>query len=206
MIEVSDEQLFNMMGSAGSNQEQANLAWGEFFRRYKRYLWQTCLHHCKALPESEETAKDLFQTTMQKVFTNAKKFDFQKSSSVKSWVSKMAFNEFQDYFKKYHLKFTNELPDDVEEELQDIGDDSVAEVILDIKFEKLKKLLSHLSEKEYKILITYMSYYQIDNPNAHLPDDVMRELCSEFGIQPPAARQIKRRALLKLKKIAEQVV
>ena len=204
ITDASDEQLFDIMAKNDSNGD-ASRAWAEFFKRYKEYLWKCCLQNCKSIPEGDQVAKDLFQTTMQKIFAKSKTYKKGKSQGLKGWISKIAFNEFQDYLKKYHLKFTNDLPVDLIDEEIDEEHELESDNIQTIKFENLKILLSNLSVREYKILITYMSYHQLDKPESHLPDEVMGELCEEFKVLPANVRQIKRRALLKLKNHASQI-
>jgi RNA polymerase sigma factor (sigma-70 family) len=195
-----DDELFVMMRNSEADNEQARMAWQEFYKRYHKYLWKCCLNQCRKLDgDYVPTAKDLFQSTMQKIYLKSHTYKSRKDSSVKAWISRIAQNEFHDYLKKYYLNFVKGAIPDIPEEFEEANDDEASQKIQDIKFDKLKSLLSQLTEKEYKILITCMTYYQIDNPNAHLPDFVIEELCDEFRITSATIRQIKRRAILKLK-------
>ena len=197
---ATDEQLFLLMKNRGLDPENGNAAWGEFYRRYAKYLWKCCLIQCSSLPDGEEVAMDIFQATMEKIYDRANNFHIEKNSGLKGYISRIAQNEFHNYFKKYHLNFSNEeYP-----ETEDSSEDHEAEIqIPEIKFENLKQMLSKLSPKEYKVLITCMNYYQIDNPNSHLPDEEIKKLCIEFNIAPATIRQIKKRSLQKLKDFAK---
>jgi RNA polymerase sigma factor (sigma-70 family) len=189
--------------------EEAKKAWNEFYTRYSRYVWNRCLSQCRTAPEGDVLAKDVFQNTMQKVYENAEKFDADKNEGVKGWLSSIVHNEFCSYFNKYHLKFSNEEYPDIEDPIEDeevvLIEDAVYDKIVGIQFEALKKLLTCLTSKEYTVIITYMKYHQLDNPRTHLPDPEMRKLCSDLKITSATARQIKRRGLLKLRKLAEQL-
>lgn len=201
LVKVSDDELFADMSNFENESEQAKLAWQEFYRRHHKYLWKCCVLQCQKLKEEDylQIAKDLFQTTMHKVYVKAYTYKPQINSSVKAWLSRIAQNEFHDYLKKYHLKFIKGDIPELEDSVEDVDDSVASSNIVDLKLDKLKSLLSILTEKEYKILMVCMTYYQIDNPNAHLPDFVIDELCAEFEISPATIRQIKRRAILKLK-------
>ena len=205
--DVADGLLFELMKNADNDQGKARIAWTEFYRRYSTYLWNCCLKVCKSAPEGDKLAKDIFQSTMQKIFNQSKKYQPEKGRGVKAWISRIAHNEFIDYFNKYNANFISyDAPPEVEEEVYDEGDQNeLTNKLLSLRSEQLKSLLAQLSPKEFKILMTCMNYYQIDKPNAHLPDSEMNKLCEEFGIKSDAIRQIKRRALIKLQKFAKEI-
>jgi RNA polymerase sigma factor (sigma-70 family) len=210
LSDLADKELFELMKNHESNEENAKLAWEEFYLRYARYLWNCCLRQCKSVPDGNSVALDIFQSTMRKVYDKAGKFDSNGSLGVKAWLSKVAQNEFRDYYKKYHLHFTNDEPEkDVIDEVEvyeDSIDDSLAEKVETIQFSHLTQLLSKLNEKEYDVLITYMSYHQIDKPLAHLPDPEMDRLCKKYTIKSEAVRQIRLRAMKKLKKFSKELL
>jgi predicted SPOUT superfamily RNA methylase MTH1 len=43
-------------------------------------------------------------------------------------------------------------------------------------------------------------YYDRENPNQHLPENVIAELCTRYQVTPDYLRQIKRRAYEQLKR------
>ena len=204
---VSDNQLFELMKNVDGDPLEARSAWEEFYRRYAGYLWNCCLKICRTVSEGDSLAKDIFQSTIQKIYIKAKTYNPDRATGIKAWMGRIAYNEFIDYFNKFNQNFVlvNEMPD-VEEDVQEDEDErAITEKLLDLKEDQIKNLLSNLSAKEFKILMTCMSYFQIDNPNAHLPDDVINDLCSEFNVKSDALRQIKRRAILKLKSILSKL-
>jgi RNA polymerase sigma factor (sigma-70 family) len=208
--DVEDSQLFSLMKNRDSKLEEAKQAWNEFYKRYSKYIWNRCLKQCRTAPEGDVLAKDIFQITVKKVYENASKFDIEKNNGVKGWLSSVVHNEFYNYFNKYHLKFSNDeipdIPDSSEDEEEQLINDALYDQVVNIKFEALTKLLSCLTAKEYKVVMIYMNYHQLDKPSSHLPDDVMSALCAELNnIKSAAVRQIKGRAMKKLKKRAEQI-
>lgn len=207
---LSDSSLFELMADYDRNQEKATSAWNEFYQRYGTYLWNCCLHVCRTVPEGEKLAKDIFQSSIQKIYAHARSYDPQKARGVKGWISSIAYHEFIDYYNKYHRNFVafDQQLHEVEianDEWEEIEEETVASKVLGLKLEQLKALLSKLSPKEFKVLMTYMSHYQLDKPNSHLPDSQMKQLCAEFNVKSDAIRQIKKRALAKLKKLASEI-
>jgi len=207
--DYDDQELFSFMKNRNSKPEEAKKAWTEFYARHAKYIWNRCLSQCSTAPEGDALAKDIFQNTMQKVYENAEKFNSEKNDGIKGWLSSIVHNEFYNYFNKYHLKFSNEEHPDIEDTQEDeetlMLEDAVYDKFVGAHFEALKKLLSGLTEKEYKVIMTYMKFHRLDKPGSHLPDAEMRKLCVELNITAATARQIKRRGLLKLKKLAEQL-
>lgn len=205
ILEAKDGDLFLLMTDQG-NPGRARAAWNEFYRRYSTYLWNSCLYVCRSVPEGDRLAKDIFQSTMHKVFSRAATFDPAKGLGIKPWISRIAHNEFIDYFNKYNSRFVpGALEIEIEDEAFDEETDSdTLNKVLVIQLEQLRVLLQQLTAKELKILMTYMNYYQIDNPNSHLPDEEMSRLCDEYKIKSDAVRQIKRRALIKLRTLVKR--
>lgn len=204
--DLADSRLFELMKNKNSTPEEARKAWHEFYKRYSKYLWNRCLRQCRTAPDGEALAKDIFQDTMQKVYNQAEKFDAEKSNGTKGWLSSIVHNEFYEYFRKHHLKFTNEeLPDVAVDEEDNFIDDELKEKMSNLRIDQLGQLLSGITQKEHKILITYIKFQQLDKPNAHLPDTEMEKLCTEFNSNPEAIRQSKRRAIIKLKKQAQHI-
>lgn len=207
ILASTDGYLFELMKSAERDPEKAKAAWTEFYRRYATYLWNCCLRVCRTMTEGDRVAKDIFQSTMKKIFDQAKTYQPEKGHGIKAWISRIAHNEFIDYFNKYNAKFISfeTPPDVVDDSDDDIIDPEFEDKVVALKSDQLKVLLSHLNSKELKVLMTCMNYLQLDKPNSHLPDKVMSELCNEFNIKSDAVRQIKRRALIKLQNIAKNI-
>ena len=127
------------------------------------------------------------------------------SNHIKTWLSTIAKNELIEFLRKnpdekrlaypFRQK-SHEI--DIPFEVNDKLDNTPLKT--SIEKEKLEKGLSTLSEREKDILMTYLLYQSQDNPSKHLPDNEIEKLCNKYGINSDNLRQIKRRALLKLKK------
>ncbi len=201
---LTDRELFEIISKRETEPAAAHQAWSEFYKRYATYLWNSCLLLCKNCIEGVDLAKDIFQSTVTKIYLRAGKSDVK---SVKAWISRIAKNEFHDYVKKNLLNFSQELTPQIEvvdDESLEEEDESIYNQILSLKFDQLTALLSRLTKREYTVLTTSLTYHQEGEKN-HMPDDVIKGLCDEFNIEPGNIRIIKHRALLKLKRLAKDI-
>ena len=108
----------------------------------------------------------------------------------------MTLKELKDLIKEYNLNDRKNIPlnEDVITSTSDIEDD-----IVDYETPQKKILndaLSLLSERDREILLTCFLYQE---ENKHLPDEVLSELSNRYSTTPANIRQIKKRALDKIK-------
>ncbi len=197
----SDVDLFVMMSFREENEIEAHEAYRIFYDRYKNFLWNICTKVSQNKEFcSEELAKDVFINTMIAIYKSSHTYDENKSK-VTTWISCIARNEMYDLL--YILKEKNIggkifVPLDENIPLSNI---EVNNEILTPQKEALNKALETLSEKERDTLLTYMMY---QDGNRHLPDEVMQSLCDRYGSTSINLRQIKKRALDKVKNYISQ--
>jgi RNA polymerase sigma factor (sigma-70 family) len=191
----SDEDLLLVI--AKNDHPSKSEAFHFFYTRYSDYLWKVCSIVCRSHPQASELTKDTFQQTMTKVYLNAHSYD-KSISSVKTWISKIARNEFLNCLKQN--KSVLSLFDDIKDiNIDEITYDDTPLDTEDIKTSQIEVALLNLSEKERMILTTYMMYYDEENPDKHLPDREINDLCTYFNTTPNNIRQIKSRAMKKVK-------
>src|SRR5688572_3224623 len=89
---ASDDHLFEAMKDAEANPEKAQFAWNEFYKRYSSYLWNCCLKVCHSVTEGDDLAKDVFQSTIKKIYLQAKTYRPEKAVGIKAWISRIAYN------------------------------------------------------------------------------------------------------------------
>ncbi len=193
---LSDQALLASIGAKDSDATEANKAFELFHQRHSAYLWKLCKIVCLHHANSDELAKELFQETMVKVYFNASTFDSNKGGA-KTWLSRIAKNEFINILRRGLGSY---LFLDVSTTDSFLMDDTLEEQEKDIEPTMMEKGLNSLSEKERYILVTYMMYYDQDSPNRHLPDKQLMALSQAVGASPESIRQIKSRAMKKLKK------
>ena len=66
--------------------------------------------------------------------------------------------------------------------------------------------LDTLSEKERDVLIVWAEYYRFGNKYQRLPDDISSSLAGRWNTTPENVRQIRKRAIDKIKKHVETSV
>lgn len=182
----------------------------EFYHRYKSDIYKIVVQKCRMFRDSEELAKDIIQDTFISAFSSIKKFKLPSKSTQKEhrkiilkWLITIANNCF---YKEY-AKMKNKLAyDDIESLLGEsvynnlLVDSDGSDVLIPnpIKL-KLQNSLTLLSEKEYHIITVYADEFCIQT-SRHLSDKSLKYLCTLYETTPENIRQIKKRALDKIKK------
>lgn len=174
-----------------------------------------CIKSCGQFINGQQLADDIFQNTILKALKGIHGLrqrmtdsSTNNSNYIKAWLSRIARNELIDFLRKNpdEKRLANEFRINSEElEISyDINEDDNEDIERpSIEKEQLDKALSSLTERERDILMTYFLYQYKDNPNGHLPDTVIENLCKKHGVKSDNLRQIKKRALMKLKKACE---
>lgn len=208
LIEKTDFEILSSISECDSEQAKS-----EFFYRYQSFLLQICKKGCQFFDGGAELADDIFQNTMIKALKGIhslyKKLPENSTNvdkTIKAWLSIIARNELVEFLRKnpdekrlsdpFRAKSDSiEIgyePSDLEDQQKDVQT---------IEKQKLDGALASLSEKERHILMVYMEYFNSTEPNRHLPDNVIAELCNKYETNSTNLRKIKSRALKKLMKI-----
>ncbi len=81
------------------------------YRKYFKKMFAICISYSG----NREEAKDILQDAFVKVFTSLEQYNFK--GSLEGWIRRIVTNTAIDYFRtKKRLVFTDEFPDDTEEE------------------------------------------------------------------------------------------
>lgn len=212
--------LASIGNSSANNGLDSESAFNEFFFRYKSFLLRACKKSCVSFDSSEMLADDIFQNTLLKVLNKAHTFKSKNpdgdskniSIEIKAWLSRIAYHELINFLRKnpdekvlsnpFRTKsndLSNTIIEDHEEEIENIKPEKLIQKNL------LEAALANLSEREKYILMAYMQYFDSTQPLKHLPDDVLNGICIKFTIKPDNVRQIKGRAMKKLKLQLESI-
>jgi len=199
-------ELFLSMAMKEDNRQDAEKAFAVFYNLYKNYLYTVVRNACKSWTMyGEELIQAVHENTFLTVFENAEDFliiediPFERQEKrMKSWISKIARNEMFKLLRelkdeKDNIEYHDDLifldnPDE-ETEPQKSEDFLLAE-----------KALNSLSERDRNILVTYLMF---EDGNRKLPSSEIKRLAEMWDVLPDNMRQIKKRALDKVRKYIE---
>lgn len=182
----------------------------QFYNNYASDIYKIIIQKCRMFPSADELAKDIMQETFIKAFKAIEKFSFPAKSSPKDhrriimkWLILIARNNFnKEYARRVNESSYNEIDkiigDPTYKNLKD-NNERIDDLITNPLRLKLQNALTLLSEKELHIIITYADESCI-NSNRHLSDKSLKYLCALYETTPENIRQIKKRALDKIKK------
>lgn len=198
----SNEDLLLIVSCKDEDEDEARKAFDVFYERNAKWLFPLCRQVCSTIAHSddaEELAKDVFSKTMFFVWENAGKYD-NTISKVQTWVSNNARYVMYKTLDEYKGKASGDIQFISINRDESVIYDGECEDYSDVETPEMITLaiaLQTLNERERDILMTYMRY---SDGNKHLPDSELNALCSRYQITSDNARQIKGRALNKIKK------
>ena len=109
----TERQLLDAINSG----ERAALC--RLYDRYSEYAMAIGLRY---VPDCDQV-RDVLQDSFVRIITSIGRFDYRGEGSLKSWVSRIVANQAVDYIKQHQrLQFTDEMPEDINEEEPDVGD------------------------------------------------------------------------------------
>lgn len=90
-------------------------------RLYDRYSGYAMAIGLRYIPDCDK-ARDVLQDSFVKILTSIGRFDYRGEGSLKSWISRIVANRAIDYIKQHQrLQFTDEVPENINEEEPEIG-------------------------------------------------------------------------------------
>lgn len=192
----TDEDLFFLMSLKDEDEAETQEAFRIFYERYKRLLWSLCYSVCNKLDISnvEEFAKCVFNNTMVAIYEHPT-YDAAKSK-LSTWMSRIAYHETLDLiadFKINDLKKNVPLNEKIAETIPEV------EEFFDFETPEKKILseaLNQLPDRDREILLTCMMYKEV---HKHIPDEILLELGNKYSTTTVNIRQIRKRALDKIK-------
>lgn len=205
---ISNGELLTL-ASIDPNNPECIKAFDQFYSRYKNYIWNLSYKQVRNIDiyNSIEIAKAIFQNTIIDVHRNSSKFESRSNDpdiDIKKWLSGIVKNKVLQYIDennkhKKHIVYLEILPDFEEEETNDNN-----EMIVE-SFEKdlLEKALKTLNAKERSILLTWFQF-SINGKTQSIGKEIKENLSKQFNLRPDSLKQIKKRALQKVKDYIQQ--
>lgn len=182
-----------------------------FFDRYKGYIYKGAIQFCLNYKDPEAMAADITQQTFISAFNNIRNFDITKELDnskhekiIKAWLGKIANNCFnREYAKIKGTIFIGDLSYEIDEDKYDMFESLYGEEPIEISNEfriKLREAMSSLNEMQKHIIEVHASEGCINDPSRKLSKESMSFLCNTYQKNSDNIRQIKKRALDKIKK------
>lgn len=201
------EELKNCVDS-----KQLHLLQFQFHDRFANYLYQAALRKCRLYPELTQLDQDIVQETFLTAFSLIHEFDLSQESDsskheyiVKAWLGRIANNCFlKEYSKRKNEATLIDYIDNLSVYSETYITEGDTETEINNEFSQmLQEALEHLNEEHKTIILEYAREGCI-NTNSHLSKGKMDYLCKLYNTTPENIRQIKKRALDKLKKYCTQ--
>lgn len=197
----SDEDLFVLMSFKKDNEVEAQEAFQIFYYRYSKLLWSLCYSVCTKLDvnNGKEFASYIFSNTMTAIYEHPT-YDASKSK-LSTWMSRIAYHEALDLIKEHGMN-NHKVIIPINEEMTTSTPDNNEVVEHNTPQKKiLDEALNLLTERDREILFTCIMHQE---EKKHLPDEVLMQLSNRYNTTPVNIRQIKKRALDKVKAYISQ--
>ncbi len=203
MNEPTIEDLLLTMSDKEINEVSANEAFVTLYHRYAKFLNSAVIGHLKSKSVyNKDFVDDIVANVFLEVYDNPLSFSFDEKkhkneeTAFKAWICTIARNEFSDMIKSfsrhskmYVLTSDDEMPDSIIEL-------DFEEQLISNNRKLIDKALEGLTDKERHILLSCYDFYE---EGKNTPSTVLDSLCDYWGTTKPNVRQIKKRALDKIK-------
>ncbi len=203
----NDYELIELMTWQESEPELAHTAFGEFYKRHYNFIFSAAyikLLDTPALSYASDIATETFIRVYEKGAITFKNFDIDDLNDIRGhvrvWLCAIVKNLIKDLFQGKAFEEID-LPYDEIERISKGDPEPVSENVL-----KLRRIIdSELNDREKHVLIIHSDYYDPENPNRQIPSEILDEICSHWNITKANFRQIKSRAIKKIKQQWERL-
>lgn len=201
-VQATDAELLREMAAEPCGSENGRAAWKEFYVRHRRYVYGVCVGaHGRQLGNGRVI--ELVQDTFVRAYERAASYipDDRLDSQgarwrVRGWLGQISENIRRDYFRREpQVVFMEEGELPPAENLELLEDGGACE-----RYEELEKAMGTLTEREQDVLRTTAMWYKPGQQQQRLPNSVMKALASTWNTSPDNIRQLRVRAIAKLKR------
>jgi len=207
MQELSSSDLLTM-ASIDRFDPECISAFEEFHRRYKNFVWNIAYTKASSIDKHNamQVAMVLSQNTFIKIYEKADVFVPRSSDINKDcmkWISGIMKNITLQYLQennkqKAHMVFLEIIP-----EVEEHSEADELPVVITFERRLLQNALKTLSDKERSILLAWYNFYS-EGKVRSISKDVKEALAKQFNVKVDSLKQIKKRALNKVKTHIEQ--
>jgi RNA polymerase sigma factor (sigma-70 family) len=208
MAKASNEFLLGLM--AGKTEGLAEQAFAEFYQRHRSYIYHVACKVADGILDDGEKL-DLVQDTFIRAFERASTFhghdlvdEVQERRWARAWLGKIANNIMIDKLrKKRGVLLLNYDDDNVRWEVEQIK--LLAPIPKSPKLRLLQEALEQLTPKEQMILRLAALNFIPGDEQLRIPRADLNDLARTYNVSKGTIRQIKRRAIEKIRKyVAEK--
>jgi len=199
--EPSDDVLLARI-SDKSDESSCRAAWGTFYERHAEYLYGVCMRAYRTIL-GETGVEDLVAETFLKVYDKGAASyepaedgdaDYRRQR-VRAWLGTSAKNLVRDILRGRKRLPMSHLE---HEEWQDVPEHDGCPQSKSA--EKVCRVMEEvLSERERDVLRVTFHWHNPAKDHQKLPDEAVEELARLWNLKPDNIRQIRKRALQKLK-------
>ncbi|MGD0582291.1 MAG: sigma-70 family RNA polymerase sigma factor [Bacteroidales bacterium] len=204
MSNESDEDLLVIV-SMKDDPHSSNLAFNEFYRRYKRFIFGMAYKVTEHLPNSVELRDAIFQNTLINIYKYCDSFSVfgEKDPEtirrmIHGWIVKIEKNELKSLLSDRQYVADNS--DESKE--KDTTDNNIDEDNEPISYNEsiVRESLKLLNERDQHIFMTYWLFYEQGKGSQakNLPAPVLDGLASQYETTPENIRQIISRSKKKI--------
>jgi len=203
--DVSDEDLFFYMACREEDSSTANLAFNEFYTRYKNYTFSVCRDFFISRNRfDEEDLKSFFHNVFLKIYYKSGEISIDSSVPIeeRKYVILKIISRYVNYEGLTYMKSSRDPSSEInytDELLNDIPEESLIEYE-SIEKKMLNKALDSLGDRNKFILLDFYRYETVNSEKGSwTPSDALDEMCEYYNTTKQALRKTKERALKKLK-------
>ena len=204
MINETDEDLMVII-SMKDDPEAANLAFSEFHRRFKRFLFGMAYNITLMLPNSNEMRDAVFQNTLINVYKYSGSFSVDGEADpekikrrIHGWLVKIEKRELLALLEDKQPIIDPEELNNIYEINNENSDDANDQPTY--SEEMVEEALKLLSKRDQHIFMTYWLYYEhgVGSQAKNLSDDVLEDLASKYETTLANIRKIIERSKKKV--------
>jgi len=205
----NDAELLVFMSVSDDDPSAAREAWAELYERHAEFLHGICWHAYSDLLHGDVSVGDLVAETFRRAFGKAGSFSCDDTEDtdlirrrVRAWLGRIAQRLLQDILRgRSRLNVVHLEP----EAWERVAGPSPATAPEDGRVELVREALEQLSPREQLVLRVTFQWYRLGCENQRLPSDVVEELSVTLGTTPENLRQIRRRALQRVRRLMNEV-
>lgn len=176
----------------------------EFVNRYYKTVKKECLLKCKKRKLDRHIGEQIAHDTFARVrksssFDKSKLTNKDERKAIVGWLYRIQSNLFYDYHKSQKTK-TEKIEFYLDELFQGIQLSSGRQ--LSDKRDIAEKIFSKLSPKQKTVILKDIEYKRFQK---YHKTDVLDELADELGVKKSSIRQIRGRAIKKIRDLIDEI-